>query len=282
MANVRNYNSNAITWFVLVGEGLAKVGSGGSHSFRGYTDHANAHGRGSGAYIQYVTSKNEQGRDVGKFFTFDESRRRFQVRETEQDVNQISQYDFLRFAPDCEGSPNGSYVSIDGVEVQSGIMYRELNTAKDATAALEAESRRAEAQSSVLKLDPQTLLELGAFIGAFGEADNVMKLKVLDWAGKRPVDYFNLLNAGDRALRALVRKSLADGIFVKKGEIIYWADTMIGASEDLAITTLAQNPQMFNALSGKVELGTDAKIPQTKKRPGRKPGTKINKPTPEL
>jgi hypothetical protein len=273
---VKNFNANAFTWFVLVGEGIDKVNRGGSYSFRGYSDHANAHGLGAGKYIEYVTSRDANGRPVGKYFTLDESRRRFQVREGESDINQITQYSFFKNCPDCEGSPNGYYIQVDdaGTMVQQGIMFRELNTDADAGVALEAESRRIEAQASATKVDDATLQDLGAFIGVFGEPGKFMRLKVVEWAGKRPVDYFKVLNSGDRAVRAVVRKALEDGVFSKRGSVIYWQETMIGADEDAAIATLLKEPRMMEALQKKVDLKTEVKAKSGK---GRPPGSK-NKP----
>jgi len=264
---LRNYNSQNFIWFILTGEGLDKVGRGGSVSFRGYTDHAGALGK-PGAYLQYVTSTDGQGKAVGKYFTFDESRRRFQVREGEQDVNQVTQYDFLKNAPDCEGSPNGTYVGEGDLRIQQGVLYREFNNEADAEIALDAESNRIKAQASAYGLDDKTLQELAAFIGEFGPPNKTMKLRVLEWAGKRPADYFKLLESGDRALRAIVRKAIADGIFSKKGSIIYWESTMIGATEDDAISTLAGDPAMLEALQAKVDLNTSIKI-EKDKRPAK-------------
>lgn len=283
MTNLRDFNSNSTTWFVLVGEGLEKVSRGGTHSFRGYSDNANAHGKGTSTYIQYVTSKDDRGKELGKWFTLDESRRKFQVREGEHDIQGITQYDFLKYSPDCEGSPNGSYVSTEAGKVQQGIMYRELNQDKDARIALEADSKRINAQAKVLSLDLITLQELAAFIGVFGEPGELMRVRVLEWAAKRPDDFIRLLSSGDRGLRAVVRKALADGVLTQRGTIIYWADTMIGSDEDSAISTLAGDPQMYEALATKVDLKTPAKItPSTPAAPkgkrGPKPGSKRTKP----
>lgn len=281
--SIRNFNSNSTSWFVLVGEGLEKVSRGGTHSFRGYTDHANAHKQGVGAYIEYVTSTDQNGRKKGKWFVMDESRRKFQVREGEQDINQITQYDFLKFCPDCEGSPNGAYVDVNGVQVQQGIMFRELNSAADAAIALEADSKRVNAQAECLKLDPQTLQELAAHIGVFGQPDKLMLSKVFEWVGRRPDDFKQLLNSGDRTLRAVVKKALADGILSQKGELIYWGSTLVGADEDAAIATLARDKQMYDVLAAKINLQEPAKIPfstpANPKKRGPKPGSKRNSKT---
>lgn len=257
---MKNFNSNSTSWFVLVGEGLEKVSRGATHSFRGYTDHANAHGKGPGKYIEYVTSKDAQGRDKGKWFVLDESRRKFQVREGECDINGISQFDFLKHSPDCEGSLNGYYVEVEGQQVQQGIMYRELNQAADAKVALEADSKRVNAQAKALSLDATTLQELAAHIGVFGKPDDMMKVRVFEWASRRPDDFNQLLVAGDRSLRAVVKKALADGVLTQKGEIIYWGSSMLGANEDATISLLAQDETIYKSLAAKIDLQAPAKI----------------------
>lgn len=279
MQNFKSYNSNNFTWFVLVGEGVDKINRGGSVSFRGYTDHADAHGKGAGAYIQYVTSKDEKGRDVGKYFTMDESRRRFQVRTGERDINQITQYDFLRYSPDCENSPNGVYTEAEGLKLQQGVMFRELNTDKDAETALDAERIRTRAQDSALKLDDNTLQELAAHIGVFGNPGSSMQLRVFEWAGKRPGDYFRVLESGDRALRAIVRKALADGVFNQKGTVIYWENTLVGGDEDEAVRMLMREPKMLDVLQKKVDLKTEVKVKSPSK--GGRPAGSKNKPKDE-
>jgi hypothetical protein len=85
-----------------------------------------------GKVVKYVTSR-DGGKDKGKYFTWNESHRRFMVREGEKDVYGVTQYDFLKNAPECEGSPNGNYLP-DGTQI--GVMYREMNEAKDAEVAL--------------------------------------------------------------------------------------------------------------------------------------------------
>lgn len=278
---IRKYDANHFTWFVAVGEGLAKVNDGGSISFRNYIDNAGViktdkfpDGGRRGQLIQYVTTRTESGKDVGKWFTLDESRRRFQTRDSDVDVNGLSLYDFFKNSPSCEGSPNGDYVTEGGITLQRGVDFRELNTDKDAEIALQAESQRLEAKSSAYKLDDATMQEVASFIGYWGAPGSKMKLTVLEYAEKRPSDYFKILNAGDRGVRAIIRKALADGLFTKKGQIIYWETTLIGGDEDQAVTTLLNDPQMLDVLQKKVDLGTEAKALAPKKKGGRPVGSK--------
>lgn len=260
------FNSNNLTYFVLTGIGLEKINRGGTHSMSTYVDYAGAFGS-PGATIRYVTSRDDRGRDKGKYFTWSESHRRFVVREGERDINGITQYDFLKNAPECEGSPNGTY-SPDGT--QTNILYREMNTAKDAEVALEADQVRILAQANALALEPTVLAEVAAHIGVFASKDDPgnlqMKVRVVDWAGKHPADYWTVLNSGDREVRAVIRKAIADSILSVKGTIIMWEETVIGADENAAVSKLMNDPAMFSALKEKIDFkGVPRKVGRPKK-----------------
>jgi len=248
------FNSNNLTYFVLTGIGLEKINRGGTHSMSSYVDYAGAFGS-PGATIKYITSRDDKGRDKGKYFTWSESHRRFVVREGERDINGITQYDFLRNSPECEGSPNGTY-GPDGS--QTGIVYREMNTAKDAEVALEADQSRIKAQASALELEPSVLAEVAAHIGVFASAEDpnalIMRVRVVDWAGKNPGDYFDVLNSGDREVRAVLRKAIADGILSVKGTMIQWENTVIGADENAAVSRLIADPAVYSALKEKIDF----------------------------
>lgn len=259
------FNSHNLTYFVLTGIGLEKINRGGTHSMCSYVDYAGVFGS-PGSTVRYVTSRDDRGKDRGKYFTWSESHRRFVVREGERDINGITQYEFLKNAPECEGSPNGSY-SPDGT--QTGIIYREMNTAKDAEVALEADQSRIKAQASALELDQAVLSEVAAHIGVFAGKDDpnslIMRVRVVDWAGKNPNDYFAVLNSGDREIRAVLRKAIADGVLTVKGELIMWESTTIGANENAAVSHLMTDPAMYSALKEKIDFKSVTPV----RKPGR-------------
>jgi hypothetical protein len=259
------FNSHNLTYFVLTGIGLEKINRGGTHSMCSYVDYAGVFGS-PGATVRYVTTRDDKGRDKGKYFTWSESHRRFVVREGEQDINGITQYEFLKNAPECEGSPNGTYTP-DGS--QTGVVYREMNTAKDAEVALEADQSRIKAQASALELDITVLAEVAAHIGVFAGKEDpsglIMRVRVVDWAGKNPNDYFAVLNSGDREVRAVVRKAVADGILTVKGSLILWENTAVGSDENAAVSKLMSDPAMYSALKEKIDFKSVTPV----KRPGR-------------
>jgi hypothetical protein len=261
------FNTSKTNYFVLLPEVLYKqetsgpnagkmVPAIGSFSFRDYTDRTGALGRGTGVAVQYVVSKDDRGRDKGKFFTLSQSHNAFMVNDTDRDLYGTRMIEFIANSPFCEGSPNGSYKEdANGNLVQTNVMYRLLNDEKDAEVALEASLNRSKAQLSANEIDEQTLLEVATIgIGYNGKPDKIMRHRVVEWAGKRPKDYFEVLNSGDRLVRALIRKAIADNIFTVKGELIYWASTLIGTDEDSAVKKLVDDKDLLSGLQEKVDL----------------------------
>lgn len=248
----KNFNSNKFKYFVLIPEVAAK---GGQVSFRTYTDHANALGKGTSVGVQYVEGVDDKGRQRGKWFELSQSRRTFVVREGQKDTQGISMYDFLKNAPDCEGSPNAA--------PDAKPLFREMNEAKDAKVALDSGKLRIKAAASAYDLDDETLAEIAAHIGYFEDADDLMRHRVVEYAEKRPEDYFEVLNSGDRSVRALVRKAISDGVLSKRGPVIHWKDTVLGNDEDKAVAKLIEDKAMLGALQENVDFKIDKK---TKKK----------------
>ena len=250
--------------FVLCGEGLELVNNGGSIVLsETYFDNS-GEVNGQPGLVKYVTSKSREGKELGKRFRFDLSFRRLLTRDTDKDFNGLSQYKWLKNYPQCEGSPNGEYVEIDGNFVQRGVLFREMNDAKDAEIALQADEERVNAQATALGLDEETLQEVGAILGHYGAPDKLMRLRVVEYAGKKPKNFNEILSAGDRTIRSLVRRALSDGIFRMKGTVIYWGDTVVGADEDKAVAMLLSDLSMQNALREKfgIPIAEEAKKPR--------------------
>lgn len=261
--------------FVPVGFVVDNIFQGGSFALSlGYIDHAgavkdNIEPEGSkGRYVQYVQNKDDKGRDVGKRFRFDQSLGRIMTRPSDRDIYGKSQYEFLKNHPDCEGSPNGTYVfDEEGNKVQTGVTFRELNSAKDAEIALRADKARVKAEMTALTLDEKTLEEIANIIGYFGDVDEHMSLKVCEFARKKPGVFEELLNSDNRSVRALIRKAVQEGVFRLQGALIKWENTTVGVSEDDAIAKLMTNKEMTRAIQQK--LGVDF-VAEESKSPARK------------
>lgn len=258
MAN-KKFTSVVHKHFVVTGPFLENVNNGGSVAVPlGYHDFEGLFGKRAedkGKYIEYVSSKDEKGRDRARRFKFDASLRRLMTREYDRDIYGKSLYEFLKNHPACEGSPYGTYVKDDnGNDVQTGIMFRELDSEADARVALQADTLRINAQADALNLDKETMTEIANILGFYNQPPDITKLRVVEWAGKRPDEYFQLIKAGDRSLRAAVRKALADGVFKQKGELVMWGETIVGSNEDAAIAQLAGDKEMLSALQEKLGL----------------------------
>lgn len=258
---MKKYKLPEQTQFVPTGKFVETIFQGGSYSLSlGYTDHAGVikdkdYPNGQrGRYVEYVQAKEANGRDKAKRFKFDQSLGRIMTRPSDTDIYGRSQYEFLKNHPECEGSPNGIYEEAG----QVGVSFRELNTAKDAAIAVQSDRLRNKAEATAFNLDDQTLEEVANIIGYFGEVDDMMLLKVVEFARKQPGEFDNLIKSEDRGVRAVIRKALAEGLFKQFGKdgLIKWETTVIGNDENDAVATLRKDKAMLVALQEK--LGIDA------------------------
>lgn len=251
------------------------VASGGTYSFRNYTDRLGVFGN-PGAVVYFDDgTKDQRGRPVGKAFSIGQSHYKLQAREGQKDYNELPLSEYFLNAPFCEGSPNGDYIDDEGNPVppeelkdreknlrrirsgeikQLSVKIKLLEDEKDAEVALETGLKRVEAQMSVGQIDEETLSQIAALIGVFGPADKIMRYKVYEFAGKRPIDYFRHLNSGDRAVRALIRKGISDGVLKQKGSVIFWEETILGNDENSAVAALIADPKVQEALAAKVDF----------------------------
>lgn len=272
----KQFNSDKYHYFVLLPEVAYKQevdgpNAGktrpaiGSFGFRNYTDKAGVFGR-KGSPVEYVTSRDDKGRDKGKYFTLDQAHNAFMVREGDSDIYDKSMKKFIESSPWCEGSPNGTYTkNAEGDEIQLDVKFRLMNTEADAEVALEASLIRSKAVLSAGELDDQTLSEVAVIgIGHHGNPDKLMRHKVVEWANKRPKDYFEILNSGDRSARALIRQAISKGILTVKHPLIYWGDRVIGTDEDKAVKTIIDSPTDKDALIEAVGFKVEEK-PKKKK-----------------
>lgn len=276
-------NLDMVYDFVCVDRDM--VAKGGSYSFRQYTDKMGAFGTPGAEVFFDDGSVDKKGKLCGKGFSLNQSHYNLQAREGQLDYQKKSLKDFFLNAPFCEGSPNGTYSKVDGKPllrkdlfdrdsllnkiksgeiVQQGVRIRLKEDARDAKIKLDVGKRRAEAQVSAANVDEETLKEVSALIGYFGEADDLMRDQVFEFAGKKPVDYFTILQSGDRAIRAIIRKSLKDGTLKEKGTAIYWGNELLGGNEDAAVGRLESDKVILDELQESSGLKTNVKV--TKKK----------------
>ncbi len=261
-------------FFVVVSPFLENTFEGGSVAIPlGYVDNAGAitdkdNPKGQkGRYVEFIYAKDEKGRDKARRYSFKEGLRRLMTRTTDTDIYGKSQYDFLKNSPFCEGSPNGTYDEKDGV--QTGVMFREADSAKDAKVMLDADRVRMKAEVAADGLDEETLAEVASLLGYYGDVDDLMRHYVVTRAGKDPAGFNKILNSGDRVYRAIVRMALKENIFKKKGGVISWEETLIGHDEDAAVQTLIREKDILKGLESALGI-------KVEKKPGRPVGSTKN------
>lgn len=269
---------NVVHDFVCVDRDM--VAKGGSYSFRQYSDRIGAFGIPGAEVFFDDGSQDKRGKPCGKGFSLNQSHYNLQAREGQTDYQKRELKEFFMNAPFCEASPNGTYSTEDGRNLsrkelldrdtllnrlrngevtQHGVKIKLKEDAKDAKIKLDVGKRRAEAQVSASNLDELTLTEVASMIGVFGEPDDLMRDKVFEFAGKRPVDYFNILKSGDRPLKAIIRVSLDQGVLQEKGVAIYYKEELLGANEDLAVSRLQTDKVMLESLQESSGLNTQLK-----------------------
>jgi hypothetical protein len=270
--------------FVVADRDMVARGKG--YSFRSYTDKIGKFGHPGSVVIYDDGTKDKSNRPVGKSFSVNQSHYKLIAREGQKDYDDKSLVEFFKYAPFCLGSPNGEYEDAEGnpvnieevqnisnnlVRIKSGelkqlnVKIKLMDDELDAKMALETGIKRAEAQISAGQIDEQILSEVAALIGVFNKPEKSMRLAVYEFAGKRPLDYFKHLESGDRSIRAVIRKGIADSVLHKKGDVIYWDQTVMGADENSVVSTLLNDKAMLDSLKAKLDLKSSDKKAKAKK-----------------
>jgi hypothetical protein len=247
------------SYFVPVGTIEALIFQGGSYALTlGYVDITGAIkdntllSKEAGRYIEYVQSKDKLGRDNPKRFKFDQSVGRFMTRPSDRDINGKSQYDFLKNHPECEASPNGQYeTDSEGNVFQTGVTFREVNAAKDAASALKIDRLKNEAETKALNLDERSLEEVANIVGYFGDVDEMMMLKVVEYARHKPSVFLDVLKDGDRTVLATIRRGISEGVIKKNGPVYKYEGLTLGVNEDEAVVVLKRSTEVLKALQKK-------------------------------
>lgn len=269
--------------FVVTDRNMVARGAG--FSWRAYTDTNGIFGNPGDRVIFDDGSKDKQNQPIGKAFSVNQSHYKLQAREDQKDVTGKLLVEVFKNAPFCLGSPNGVYTDPDGgyvpaeevknyknnlIKIKNGeiiqhnVKIKELDDELDAKLALETGMKRVEAQMSVGQIDAETLTEIAAMIGEFDKPEKTLRLKVFEFAGKRPLDYFKHLGAGDRSVRAVIRIALDKGILNRKGDVYYWKESMLGHNEDAVVSAMGADPAMLASLKEAIDFKSDQK--KTKKK----------------
>lgn len=216
------------------------VGNNAGYSFRDYVDPET--GMSKGFVLGY--DKNKQ--PIHKSWYFDNGpKRQVRVGKNEVDKEGQSAIEFLRNAPECFNSKNGT-ISYDGKQL--GIYFKELDEDKDAADAISTRAIVVDAQAKALKLKGQKLTDIAAVIGVFSEKEAIKSHRVLDFASNFPEKFLSLVDDTTLDIKALVKKAINDQIFKADGKMIKWEGKIIGADEDDAVSTLSKDEKLLAAI----------------------------------
>lgn len=222
------------------------IGNNKTYGFRNYTDPIT--GQESGYCVGY--DKHQQ--PIFKEWVFDnESRRQIRVHLDEHDKSNPSKLavDFLRNSPECAGSPGGRYVQDEKGEPKQVLVYfKEVNEAKDAKMALDTSRVKFDAQRKALDVKGEELKELCSLIGIFAKDEEIMTMKLLDYASNKPKQFLDLCNDPARKMRSLIRRGINATVLTQEGRMIKWEGTMVGGDEDDAVSNLIKDEKLKKAI----------------------------------
>lgn len=216
------------TEFLLLNPALA------GYSLNGYIDK-------DGNVQKIISRKDENGNPIARRFKFSYNNRVLRFPNAQKDI-----INFLRNAPECEGSPNAA-TDAHGRIVQH-FYFKEVNTAADAEKVVENESLRIKAQSAALELKGQELAQIAILCGCRAPEVGIQRHKVLDYAGSNPKGFLEMLKSPDVESRALIRDAVDVGVVKKKGLIYMWEDVLLGNDEDSAVQTLMKDKKILDAV----------------------------------
>lgn len=220
------------------------LGNNKTYGFRNYTDASSGQERG------YVTGFDKFGQPLYKEWVFDnDSRRQVRVHMEEKDKTGQLAVDFLRNSPECLNSPSGRYAQgDDGKNTQYLVYFKEVNESKDAEIALSSRKISIDAQRKALELKGAELEEMASFVNVFSKDEEILTLKVLDFANNRSQDFLKLHDDPSRKVKALINKGLHSGVLTKDGLMIKWEGKTVGADFDEAVSNLVKDEKLKKAI----------------------------------
>lgn len=141
--------------------------------------------------------------------------------------------DAMRNHPDCYGSPNGYYRTIEGKKIQVNAVFKELNEDADADIVVNAAKQRGEALNKAVSLisDEVTANNVALILGIQGTSSARTQANLLSFAERNPQAFLETLNQPDVEARGNVLKAMSMNILNKKGayyvieDVVYGVDT---------------------------------------------------------
>lgn len=219
--------------------------SNAGYGFSSYTDYVGALGKpGTVVQICYQLDKNQK--PIPYHFSMGLRDRVIRVEANKVDMFGTSVVEFLRNAPGCLGSPNGSYLP-DGTQVE--VYFKELNEEVDAEKALEAKEYRLQAETLAASMPADEVMEFNAMLGVFKKGEKLSRHFLMELAGNKPQVFMEYYNNPKRKALALIKRGLHSRVLKQNGTVVAWNDTVLGLDEDDAASKLMQDAKLFDALS---------------------------------
>lgn len=183
--------------------------------------------------------KDEHGNPIKRRFKFNHNMRVLRVPLAQKEI-----IEFLRNAPECEGSPNNT---------GQQCYFKEVNNERDAEKIVEIEGERIMAQTLAYNLKGQDLADVALLCGTNSSNESMQRKKVLDYSGSNPKGFVALVSSPDVKTRSLVRRALEQGLVTKKGFIYMWSDVHLGNDEDSAVKFLMKDKKIAKAIEEKLK-----------------------------
>jgi hypothetical protein len=209
-----------------------KVKKNAGRSFGGYTDEL-----GEKHYIAMGRDR-QTGEDIEYRFKFSRDKRFITVPINKKDINGKSWVEFLRNHPlnsDVRGGERMGW-------------FKEMNSERDASVALESVKLRNKAENLALNLKPSEFDEVCKVLG-FDGTEQVKLHKILQYATRNASDFIELVDDPNRKATSIFRSALANKIITKHGFRFVYRDTHVGNDEAKAIAKIAEDKDLQEVLS---------------------------------
>jgi hypothetical protein len=213
-------------YFVLLGEFVRK----GSRGFTGYTDND------GGAHFIWDGRTDHNNNPIPRKFKFSAKERTMRIPINQKDRNGVSVVEFLEGHPSCKRSLNS--------EEKGMHFFARLSDEADADIAIDAKTRRINAENYVLSLEKEDAMDLVVLFGTFTDKYKLALHKLLEQAGNDPDGFLELIQDSAVTAKVLLKKALAKKVFVKKGGMVKWETEIIGADEESAIQRLYKDKDL--------------------------------------
>lgn len=210
----------------------------GDYSFLSYTDK-------EGNTLKGIASIDHNGNKRPFVVTWSARNRIYRGVKTKKimvevngKVKEMLLYDYIKGYDRIENSPN-----------QRGVaLIKELDEVKDAKLAIDRKKLVAKAATTALGLDGQDLADMAAMIGVFKNDPDVQKFRVTEFADQNPEAFFEMFDAPDFKVKALVRRAISAGTAKKKGKSIECNGELHADEQDL-VSALLKDEKKLMALT---------------------------------